>query len=69
MLDELPLPLLANAVSTPSAVLMSAGLQEAEWHVTKELKDIYPDFVKMADAFGVPAKRVTHPDELRPAIR
>eukprot|EP00887_Chlorella_sp_A99_P007132 scaffold2.g7132.t1 len=45
------------------------GRREAEWHVTKDIKDIYPDFVKMAQAFGVPAKRVFHPSELRPAIR
>ena len=45
------------------------GKKEVEWHVSKEEKDIFPDFVKMAEAFGVPAKRITHPDELRPAIR
>ena len=45
------------------------GLQDAEWHLTKEVKDIYPDFVKMAESFSVPAKRVLRPDELRPAIR
>jgi acetolactate synthase I/II/III large subunit len=27
-----------------------------------------PDFVKLADAHGVPAKRVTNPDEVKPAI-
>jgi thiamine pyrophosphate-dependent acetolactate synthase large subunit-like protein len=43
--------------------------QEAEYHVTGDVKDIYPDFVKMAEAFGVPAKRVTRPEELRPALR
>lgn len=45
------------------------GLQDAEWHLTKEVKDIYPDFVKMAESFSVPAKRVLRPEELRPAIR
>ena len=45
------------------------GKKEVEWHVSKEEKDIFPDFVKMAEAFGVPSKRITHPDELRPAIR
>ncbi len=45
------------------------GRREAEWHVSKDIKDIYPDFVKMAEAFGVPAKRVMHPSELRPAIK
>jgi acetolactate synthase I/II/III large subunit len=45
------------------------GRREAEWHISKDIKDIYPDFVKMAEAFGVPAKRVMHPSELRPAIK
>lgn len=44
-------------------------VQDAEWHLTNEVKDIYPDFVKMADSFSVPAKRVLKPEELRPAIR
>lgn len=45
------------------------GRKESEWHVTKDVKDIFPDFVKMAEAFGVPGKRVFHPSELRPAIQ
>ena len=45
------------------------GAQDAEWHLTNETKDIYPDFVKMAESFSVPAKRVLRPEELRPAIR
>lgn len=45
------------------------GKSEAEWHVSKEEKDIFPDFVKLAEACGVPARRVMHPDELRGAIR
>ncbi|KAL3136694.1 hypothetical protein ABBQ38_005929 [Trebouxia sp. C0009 RCD-2024] len=45
------------------------GHRDAEWHLTNEVKDIYPDFVKMAESFSVPAKRVLRPDELRPAIR
>ena len=45
------------------------GKSQAEWHVSQDEKDIFPDFVKMAEAFGVPAKRVKHPDELRGAIR
>jgi len=45
------------------------GRKEAEWHITKDPTDIYPDFVKMAEAFGVKAKRVMHPSELRSAIR
>lgn len=45
------------------------GKKEEEWHISKNPKDIFPDFVKMAEAFGVPGKRIMHPDELRPAIR
>ena len=45
------------------------GKKETEWHVTQDPGDIFPDFVKMAEAFGVPGKRVFHPSELRPAIR
>ena len=45
------------------------GRKEAEWHITKDVKDIFPDFVMMAASMGVPGKRVFHPDELRPAIR
>lgn len=41
----------------------------AEYHETGEVADIYPDFVKMAEAFGVPGERVFKPEELRPAIR
>ena len=45
------------------------GLREKEFHVTGDLKDIFPDFVMMAASFGIPAKRVTKPQELRAAIR
>ncbi len=45
------------------------GLREKEYHVSGDLKDIYPDFVMMANAFGVKAKRVCKPEELRPAIQ
>ena len=48
---------------------VDGGAQDAEWHLTNETKDIYPDFVKMAESFSVPAKRVLRPEELRPAIR
>jgi acetolactate synthase I/II/III large subunit len=41
----------------------------AEYHQTGNAEDIFPDFVKMADAFGVKAERVFKPEELRPAIR
>ncbi len=40
-------------------------MQDAEYHVTGDTKDIFPDFVKMAEAFRIPAKRVTHPSEVR----
>ena len=45
------------------------GLRESEYHVTGDLKDIYPDFVMMAAAFGVPGRRVINPEDLRGAIR
>lgn len=45
------------------------GKRDAAYHETGELEDVYPDFVKMADSFGVAAQRVTRPEELRPAIR
>jgi acetolactate synthase-1/2/3 large subunit len=45
------------------------GRREAEFHVTQEETDIYPDFVTIARGFGVPSKRVRHPSELRAAIR
>lgn len=45
------------------------GRRDAAYHETGEVSDIYPDFVKMAESFMVPAERVMHPDELRPAIR
>ena len=44
-------------------------MQGSEYHETKEVKDIYPDFVMMAKSFGLPGKRVFTPEELRPAIR
>ncbi|KAK9840745.1 hypothetical protein WJX81_001848 [Elliptochloris bilobata] len=45
------------------------GRRENEWHVTGDLAHIYPDFVMMAASFGVPARRVVAPGELRGAIR
>eukprot|EP00891_Asterochloris_glomerata_P005096 jgi/Astpho2/5096/fgenesh1_pm.00073_%23_2_t len=45
------------------------GRRGSEYHETKEVKDIYPDFVMMAKSFGLPGKRVFTPEELRPAIR
>lgn len=37
--------------------------------MTGDLAHIYPDFVMMAASFGVPARRVVAPGELRAAIR
>eukprot|EP00877_Chromochloris_zofingiensis_P001540 jgi/Chrzof1/11387/Cz05g34270.t1 len=45
------------------------GKREAEWHETRDEADIYPNFVTMAQSFGVPAKRVIKKSELRAAIR
>ncbi|GIL77942.1 hypothetical protein Vretimale_6526 [Volvox reticuliferus] len=45
------------------------GKREAEWHTTGDEKDIYPNFVDMARAFGVPSSRVIQKDDLRGAIR
>lgn len=45
------------------------GRRESEYQETKATEDIYPDFVKMAESFSVPAKRVFKPSELRAAIR
>jgi acetolactate synthase-1/2/3 large subunit len=45
------------------------GKPEAEWHETGNVEDIYPDFVKMGEAFGVPSRRVIKKSELRGAIR
>jgi thiamine pyrophosphate-dependent acetolactate synthase large subunit-like protein len=39
--------------------------QEGDYQVSGQEADVYPDFVKLAGAFGVPAKRVMHPSELR----
>lgn len=45
------------------------GKRESEYHETKNIQDIYPDFVKMADAYGVSSARVIEKSELRAAIR
>lgn len=45
------------------------GHREGDYQKSKLLEDIYPDFVMLAKSFGVPSKRVTRPEELRPAIR
>lgn len=44
------------------------GKREAEWHETQNEEDIYPDFVMMAKAFGVPARRVIKKAELRAGV-
>lgn len=45
------------------------GKPEAEYHVTGEEADVYPDFVAISKGFGVPARRVKDPKQLREAIR
>jgi acetolactate synthase-1/2/3 large subunit len=44
------------------------GLEDKEWHKSADELDIYPDFVKMSESFGIPAKRVIHKKDLRGAI-
>ncbi|GAB4818291.1 hypothetical protein N2152v2_005337 [Parachlorella kessleri] len=45
------------------------GKKDGDYQKSKKVEDIYPDFPMMAQSFGVPARRVIHPDDLRPAIR
>lgn len=45
------------------------GKPESEYHVSKDISDIYPDFVTMAKSFGVNSKRVIEKKDLRAAIR
>ena len=45
------------------------GSPDAAYHETGDLGDVYPDFVGVARAFGVPAARVVHPRDLRAAVR
>lgn len=45
------------------------GKKDRAFHDTGSEGDIYPDFVKMAESFGVPAARVMDVKELRRAIR
>eukprot|EP00198_Chlamydomonas_reinhardtii_P005832 XP_001695168.1 acetolactate synthase, large subunit [Chlamydomonas reinhardtii] len=45
------------------------GKRESEWHATQDEEDIYPNFVNMAQAFGVPSRRVIVKEQLRGAIR
>jgi len=44
------------------------GLKDKEWHKSEDELDIYPDFVKMSESYGIPAKRVVHKKDLRAAI-
>jgi len=44
------------------------GLEGKEWHKSANELDIYPDFVKMSESYGIPAKRVIHKADLRAAI-
>lgn len=44
------------------------GKEEGAWHESNEIADIYPDMVALANAFGVPARRVLRRSELREAI-
>ena len=44
------------------------GLKGKEWHKSEEEVDIYPDFVKMSESYGIPARRVIHKGDLRAAI-
>ena len=45
------------------------GVQEGEYHKSNDIKDIYPDFVMMAQSFGIPSKRVIQKEDLRAAVR
>uniref|UniRef100_A0A061S889 Acetolactate synthase n=1 Tax=Tetraselmis sp. GSL018 TaxID=582737 RepID=A0A061S889_9CHLO len=45
------------------------GKEEAEWHVTMNEKDIYPDLPMMARSCGVEARRVIKKEDLRAAVR
>jgi len=45
------------------------GRREGEFHETNNEADIYPNFVMMAESFGVPARRILRKDDVRAAIR
>ena len=45
------------------------GSPDVEYHETKDEKDIFPDFVAIAEGFRVPAERVVRKEDLRPAIQ
>ncbi|MEW5306460.1 MAG: hypothetical protein WDW36_008923 [Sanguina aurantia] len=44
------------------------GNPDKEWHTTQDEADIYPNFVGMANAFGVKGARVIRKDDLEGAI-
>ena len=58
-----PVPPQANRAHT------YLGKRESEWHQSGNEADIYPNFVGMANSFGVPAARVIKKDAIRQAIR
>jgi len=45
------------------------GTRKAGWHHTRNVEDIFPNFIKMADAFNVPGRRVVSPSQVKPAFR
>jgi acetolactate synthase-1/2/3 large subunit len=45
------------------------GARKAEWHETGNPEDIFPNFVKMADAFKVSARRVISPKLIQPTLK
>jgi acetolactate synthase I/II/III large subunit len=44
------------------------GLFEDEARVVADMKTIYPDFIKICEGFGVPARRVIHKKDLAAAM-
>lgn len=44
------------------------GIRGSEWHKSRNPEDIFPNFVLMAEAFRVKARRVISPDEIRSAL-
>ena len=48
--------------------LVAAGLFEDEARVVADMKTIYPDFIKICEGFGVPARRVIHKKDLAEAM-
>merc|ERR1711937_134 len=44
------------------------GIRGSEWHKSRNPEDIFPNFVLMAEAFRVKARRVISPNEIRLAL-